>query len=85
MTSGIDEFNGYAEEEEVTVTVASSDHNDSEPPANHTSERMSLWSDEDELLSFPTRERGAWSTPSMRVFAAAVFDRVQSEYPARFS
>ena len=40
----------------MIVIVASSDHNDSEPPANHTSERMSLWSDEDELLSFPLHE-----------------------------
>ena len=39
MTSGIDEFNGYAEEEEVTIVVASSDHNDSEPPCGAT--RMS--------------------------------------------
>ena len=67
---GIDEFNGYAEKEEMTVIAASPDHSDSEPPANDTSERMSLWSDEDELLSFPPREeRGGLRLCLMLVFA----------------
>ena len=67
---GIDGFNGYAEEEEMTVIAASPDHNDSEPPANDTSERISLWSDEDELLSFPPREeRGGLRLCLMLVFA----------------
>ena len=56
------------------------DHDDSEPPANNTSERMSLWSDEDELLSFPPREeRGGLRLCLMLVFAAAVYDSVQSD------
>ena len=77
---GIDGFNGYAEEEEVTVIAASPDHNDSEPPANDISERMSLWSDEDELLSFPPREeRGGLRLCLILVFAAAVYDSVQSD------
>ena len=79
---GIDGFNGYAEEKEVTVIAASSDHNDSEPPADNTSERMSLWSEEDELLSFPPREeRGGLRLCLMLVFAAAVYDSVQSDVP----
>ena len=48
----------------MTVIAAPPDHSDSEPPVNDTSERMSFWSDEDELLSFPPRE-GAWWTPSV--------------------
>ena len=81
-TSGINEFNGYADEEEMTVIVASSDHNNSEDPANNTSERMSLWNNEDELLSFPPREeRGGLRLCLMFVFAAAVCDSVQSDVP----
>ena len=78
---GIDGFNGYAEEEEMTVIVASPDHNDSEPPANDTSERMSLWSDENELLSFPPREeRGGLRLCLMFIFTAAVYGSVQSGF-----
>ena len=66
----------------MTVTVASSDHHDSEPLANNTSERMSLWNDEDELLSSPPREeRGGLRLCLMFVFAAAVYGSVQSDVP----
>jgi len=58
-TSGVDEFNGYAEEEDMLGVAFSSNQNFSEPVVNDTSEWMSLWTDEDELLSsYPRVERG---------------------------
>ena len=79
VTSGIDELNDYAVEEMMTIIVVSSDHNGSEPLANNTSERISLWSDEDELLSSPPREeRCGLRLCLMFMFAAAVYGSVQS-------
>ena len=44
VTSGVEEFYGYAEEEEMAAIAVSFRHNISEPLVNDTSEWMSLWS-----------------------------------------
>lgn len=79
VTSGVEEFNGYAEEEEMLGIAASSNYNGSELLVNDTSEWMSLWSDEDDLLSSLPREEGggAGMCLVLFVFVAAVYGSVR--------
>jgi len=79
VTSGVEEFNGYAEEWEMLGIAASSNYNGSELLVNDTSEWMSLWSDEDDLLSSLPREEGggAGMCLVLSVFVAAVYGSVR--------
>ena len=65
--------------EEMLGIEASSNYNDSELLVNDTSEWMSLWSDEDDLLSSLPREEGggAGMCLVLFVFVSAVYGSVR--------